>query len=284
MGVGVAGRVVRAWRRQTTTVSKARESEFDVTTPVDGYTFSESAAGRVLTFPALAATARHLVTTRALEFRGERAGADYARVATALDLNRDALMTVSQVHGRQVLVVRPGQTVPDAAPADAIVSTDSSRAIAVRVADCVPILLADRLGRAVAAVHAGWRGSCAGIAVAAVQALEEEGVAPADLIAAIGPSIGPCCYQVDDRVRTTFLGMTPDAAAWFMEDGPGHWRLDLWTANRDQLENAGVSPEAIHVAPLCTREHDADFFSYRREGAGAGRMVAAIRLAANPVG
>jgi YfiH family protein len=256
------------------------DPELDVTTPVDDYTFGESAAGRILTFPALAGAADHLVTTRVLDFRGDRASADYARVASALDVNTEALITVSQVHGRQVLIVRPGLAIPDALPADAIVSTDPSRAIAVRVADCVPILLADRKGRAVAAVHAGWRGSCAGVAAAAVQALEEEGVPPSDLIAAIGPSIGPCCYQVDDRVRTTFLGMTPDAAAWLAEDGPGHWRLDLWTANRDQLENAGVSPDAIHAAPLCTRDHDADFFSYRREGAGAGRMVAAIRLAA----
>jgi hypothetical protein len=242
----------------------------------DRFLFGESPANRVLRAEALGSVP-HVFTTRQLSCRGGTATADYTRIAAALDVPPSALVTVKQVHGREVLVIRPGTPAPVEAAADAIVSTDPARAIAVRVADCVPILIADRRGRGVAAVHAGWRGTCAGVAGATVEALADAGIPPGDLVAAIGPSIGACCYQVDDRVRTTFLGMTPDAAAWFAEDGPGHWRLDLWTANADQLEAAGVPTEAIHQSRMCTFDLADDFFSYRRDGAGTGRIVAAIR-------
>lgn len=164
--------------------------------------------------------------------------------------------------------------------ADAVVVLDAGSGAAVRVADCVPILLADDDQRVVAAVHAGWRGTCVGIAAETVRTIADAGVDPARLTAAIGPAIGPCCYQVDDKVRTAFLGMTPEAAAWFAEDGPGRWRLDLLQANLDQLEGAGVPREAIGLSGVCTADHPAICFSYRREGGAAGRLVAAIRLGA----
>jgi YfiH family protein len=242
-----------------------------------GFEWRAAAGGRVLVSPALALVAPHVFTTRPLVFRGDREAADYDALARHFETDAARVIRVSQVHGRTVIVVKPGE--PIGTPeADAIVSVDPARVIAVRVADCVPLLLADRTGRVVTAVHAGWRGTCAGVATAAVEAIAELGVAPADLIAAVGPSIGPCCYQVNERVRSSFLAMTPDAAAWFVEDGPGHWRLDLWRANADQLEAAGVPPAAIHIARLCTADDLGSFYSYRKEGAGTGRLIAAIGL------
>jgi YfiH family protein len=236
---------------------------------------------------ALAAVApAHAFTTRALRFAGDTLVEDWAALSARLATPEPDIVRVSQVHGRAVLVIDPPRAVapPRSGPAveaDAIVCTDPSLAIAVRVADCVPILIADRSRKVVAAVHAGWRGTCAGVTAAtieAIESLEHLGVRAGDLVATIGPSMGGCCYQVDDKVRTAFLSMTPDAVEWFVEDGPGHWKLDLWRANRDQLEAAGVGTDNIHTMGVCTKHDHARCWSYRMDGAGAGRMVAAIRL------
>ncbi len=247
---------------------------------VGPFEWVEGAAGRVLRCHVMLSLAPHVFTSRNLEFREATLAADYTRLGDALGLKPDNILRVRQVHGRTVVSVRPGDSFAEPPEADAIVSVDPSRAVSVRVADCVPILISDRQRRVVAAVHAGWRGTCAGVTTAALEAIKEEGVPASDLVVAIGPSIGPCCYQVDDKVRMAFLGMTPDAARWFAEDGPGHWRLDLPQANVDQLEDGGVPREAIYVAPMCTAERLDRCFSYRAEGARTGRMVAAIRLPA----
>ena len=244
------------------------------------FTWSDGPAGPAWRSKALAAFAPHLFTSRALSFRGQKADDDLGRLAAALGLSAGAMVQATQVHGRAVLLIERGASAVGRPSADAIVCSDPDRAVVVHVADCVPILLADRNRRVVAAVHAGWRGTCAGVAREAVRQVEALGVRAADLAVALGPSIGPCCYQVDDRVRTAFLGMTPDAARWFAEDGPGHWRLDLRQANVDQLEDAGVPAEAIRASMICTSDHLETCFSYRREGPGAGRMAAAIRLGA----
>lgn len=244
----------------------------------ESFEWRSGVAGLALHAAALETLAPHVFTTRELSFRGASEADDYRRMAEVLGVTPGAIVTVAQVHGRDVLMVRPGGSTPARPQADAIVSFDPARVIAVRVADCVPVLIADRDRRVVAAVHAGWRGTCSGVVSAAVEAIVDAGVPSSRLMAALGPAIGPCCYQVDDRVRLAFLAMTPDAAAWFTEDGPGKWRLDLWQANRDQLEDAGVPGDQIFSANFCTADNLDRCFSYRLEGSGTGRMVGAIRL------
>ena len=143
---------------------------------------------------------------------------------------------------------------------DALVESTPGTVVAVRTADCIPILLVDARHRAVAAVHAGWRGTVAQIARHALAAMGERfGTTPADLHAAIGPGIGKCCYEVG-----------PDVAAQFGEPGRAH--IDLAGANRAQLLEAGVTPSRVYSSNLCTRCRAEEFHSYRRDREAAGRM------------
>ena len=248
-----------------------------MTTPVTGgFRWIDTPAGPVLQHVALAAYAAHLFSTRQLRFRGDSLDADFERVGAVFRCPGSAVVRVKQVHGRVVHLAAPDAP-PSVPEADAIVTADPLRPISVRVADCVPVLLADRRRRAVAAIHAGWRGTAAGIVMAAVERLADLGVPSADLVAAIGPSIGPCCYQVDAAVRDTFGRFHAHADGWFAKDGADHWKLDLWAANAGQLVQSGVPLESIGVARICTAHNLDVCFSHRAEGAGTGRLIAAIR-------
>ena len=183
------------------------------------------------------------------------------------------------VHGDRVLVatepVEPGEE------ADAVLSTRPGLAACVSVADCVPVLIGDPRSGAVVAVHAGWRGTLAHAAARAVEALSREvGAQPGDLLAAIGPAIGPCCYEV-----------SPDLAQVFRQDlGPrvaeprgGSSRVDLWLANELVLRQAGLSRERIEVLGRCTSCEPDVFFSHRRDGGRTGRQVGFIAPAPSPL-
>lgn len=217
---------------------------------------------------------------------GPAAAADsVAAAAAALELPLARVMQVRQVHGRSVRIVRsdrPATADPGLRPdGDAVVADVPGLALAVRVADCVPILVADARGGVAAAVHAGWRGTCAGITAEAIAVIGREfGIPGTRLLAAIGPSIGPDDYEVGAEVRQAFLDAGHDpahVARWFRPARrPGAWCLDLWAANRDQLIGAGVARTAIHVAGVSTMAHPGWLESYRRDGPRAGRMAAVI--------
>lgn len=248
----------------------------------DGFLWNDERWGQSLRSGTLGASADHLFTTRQLRLRGDGEAGEWALVAAALGVEEGRLARLKQVHGREAIVLSRGGGVTrqkSSRPhADILATDDPALAIAVQVADCVPLLMAEAGGRVVAAVHAGWRGTCAGAGPAGVETLRRAfGVAPSGLVVAIGPSIGPCCYVVGDEVFERFGEADPASRRWFGRDAEGRLRLDLWSANVDQLEAAGVPRDAIRVSRLCTACHPELFHSYRRDGSGTGRIAAAIR-------
>lgn len=247
--------------------------------PSGEFEWTQASWGAALRCRPLASVARHCFSTRELELEGVLAAPapGWASLARALDVETASLVRMHQVHCADVFEAHEANR--DSRPeADIAVTDDPSVVISVRVADCVPILLADRRSGAVAAVHAGWRGTAAGAVMVAVDSLRARyGTNAGDVIAAIGPSIGPCCYEVGPDLAAQFSSH-PEAPSWFSRTEKPH--LDLWRATRDQLARAGVPPGQIHVCALCTFDHPAVFHSYRRDGKAAGRLVAAIRSAA----
>ncbi|MGA3202438.1 MAG: peptidoglycan editing factor PgeF [Bryobacteraceae bacterium] len=175
------------------------------------------------------------------------------------------VISLKQIHSDRVLVAdRPGVV----GEGDAAVTNRPDLAISIRTADCYPILLADARNRAVAAVHAGWRGTATQIVRKTVEKMSAEfGTSPADVHAAIGPGIGACCYEVG-----------PEVARYFGSSERTH--LDLASENRKQLEAAGVPSSNIEALGVCTFCDAERFFSYRRDKENPGRMTSFIQITA----
>lgn len=248
--------------------------------PSGGFEWVQAPWGRVLRCRPLASLADHFFTDGSLALR-ERQD-EWEQVAGFAGVPAQRLLLLHQVHGRAVVVAEPDRSGDWNRPeADAVITADPSAALVVRVADCAPILLADRLTGAVAAVHAGWRSTMQRIVAAAIVSMRSEfGTDPANLVAAMGPCLGPCCGEMGDEVVTAFSDAghsSDDIRRWFVRRPGERPHFDLWAANRDQLTREGVAPENIHVAALCTKTHGATFHSYRAAGTAAGRMAAVIR-------
>jgi YfiH family protein len=236
----------------------------------------------------------------------EAVAANRAKLLKAVGAAKMSLATLRQVHSDVAHVVCGVEdTAKTPRPAcDAALTKQAGVLLSVQTADCVPILLADSKRRVIAAVHAGWRGTLARIVVKTLGRMQQEfGTRPQDVVAALGPAIGGCCYEIGPEVAKEFASQFEKAAEWF--DGqftpqaegelqtwlpwltmmpPGHQpeperaKLDLRAANRWQLVDAGVLPKKIAVSGLCTKCRADLFFSYRRDGAGTGRLMAMIGM------
>jgi hypothetical protein len=201
---------------------------------------------------------------------------NYRRLAAAIGCDTRERCWVSQVHGADVREARPGSGFESGACADAIVCDDPRRVISVKYADCVPILLAAPNGRAVAAVHAGWRGVVAGVLPSTISRLSAvASCSPADLVAAVGPCIGFDAFEVGPEVLAAFEALFgPDAPLRRLDSGKG--RVNLRESVRLQLVSAGLRADRIDQTDLCTVANPAEFYSHRRDGVSTGRMAALI--------
>lgn len=177
---------------------------------------------------------------------------------------------LKQVHGARVL---HAESVRERPEADASVAQRAGTVCAIQVADCLPVFLTDRAGRAVAAAHAGWRGLAGGVLANTVTALTAAGVSTGEMLAWIGPGIGPAAFEVGDDVRAAFLARDAGAADAFAAYSNGKWLADLPRLARRALERCGVA--AVYGGTLCTYSDPQRFFSYRRDGE-TGRMAALI--------
>lgn len=205
-------------------------------------------------------------------------------LAEAVGFEVNNLVTGHQVHGTRVAVVSKDDAGKGALSAegrlpdtDALVTDCEGICLMVLSADCVPVLFYDPDRRVIAAAHAGWRGTASNIVGEVVRTMQQQwNCEPEDILAAVGPSIGPCCFEVDEEVAAVFRPSYPDMVHTGIRKGK--FQVDLWGVNRCELLEAGLVDSNIEVAEVCTVCSRESFFSYRRQGKAAGRFGAGICL------
>ena len=250
--------------------------------------------GRALRCSPLETIAQHAFTSKQLKLPDP---AGWASAAASVGGTAIQVRRVKQVHGNVVRVLKRGEAGAadakakperDATPddearpdGDAVVSNVAGLLLAVMVADCVPIIVADRTSGAAGAIHAGWRGTSARVGPAALESMRRHfGTEPSDLTVAIGPSIGPDDYEVGEALIDAFQQAghaASDLARWFRRRD-SRLLLDLWAANRDQLIDAGVRADRVFICGLSTLAHTDVFDSFRSAGERAGRMAAIVAV------
>ena len=208
------------------------------------------------------------------------------RFAAAVGTDPGALVKTRQVHGAYIRPVTRADVqsdlaAPGAVAADGLVTDESGLCLTVFSADCIPVLLYDPVGRCVAAAHAGWRGTAAGIVARAVEVMTADyGCDPGNILAAIGPGISTCCFETHRDVPDGLRSGLGEEAEAFIHPLPGgeKYKVDLKGANARWLERAGLKPDHIAVCPACTACNPGDFGSHRVVGERRGSMAAMIQL------
>jgi len=207
------------------------------------------------------------------------------RVARALGISPERVFCARQVHGAAIReahssdILNSAFTSPDPFQCDGLVTDEPGVFLGVLSADCLPILLFDPARPAVAAIHAGWRGTLQGISEKAVGCLRAwYGSKPEDLQAAFGPAIGPCCYRVGEDVATRFRDTDPGTGPCMPMTAPGQWSLDLAALNRRQFLRSGLRLTNLFFSGSCTRCFSDQFFSVRAQGDPTGRLISVIGL------
>lgn len=198
--------------------------------------------------------------------REENVRQNWQTLSVAYGIASERFFTLRQVHGENILLLDSLDTAGGNGQLeyDAVLTSRRGVALCIKTADCAPVLLADAGLSAIAAVHAGWKGTSLQIAFkAAVSLMEKFGVRPENILAAVGPAIGPCCYEVDSVVRDAMRG-TPGSGL-FETCAPGKWKFDLPGANREQLLQAGIPRGNISLSGLCTSCRRDMFYSHRAE-------------------
>lgn len=211
---------------------------------------------------------------------------NYRRFCAAAGFGFDTLVSSAQDHHTFIRRVGRGERgigfrrPKDKAGVDGLVTDEPGVTLVTHYADCVPVFLLDPKKRAIGLAHAGWRGTAAKIGAKAVAAMVREfGCDPKDMVAGIGPSIGPCCFEVDRPVRDVFAALTElNPSELIRADGGGKYRVDLWETNRRTLMEAGIPEQAITVSGICTKCNAEWLFSHRASGGKRGGLSAFLAL------
>jgi YfiH family protein len=212
----------------------------------------------------------------------DRVARNWEILGGAFQISPSQFFMISQIHGDKVFVadsLMDKGPLPLPVQCDAVITASKRVAIGIKTADCVPILLADRVRRVIGAVHAGWRGTSLNIAAKSIQVMTERfSSRPGDILAAIGPAVGPCCYQVDEKVFSSSKGERDWESSFQRCEEDGRWMLDLPLANRMQMLKMGLPPENISFMGICTSCRTDLFFSHRAEKGVTGRQLNFIVL------